>query len=197
MTQSQLARSLLKLDRMSGFRKANQASQVRAHLRFRSTWLSKLDSSPPGPGSRNLDSADAEILDFEIILDAVFPGRDRSTDTDRLLQHDNALVGREARYRIAINALSLLAEPYTSFQPWLASGTEIFHQRCCRQCQNDDGQHADNTHCPGHCRRHPCHHEAPRLSGRMRPRDRLLTACRRCPKRLLDRRTWWSSTHQL
>ncbi len=37
-----------------------------------------------------------------------------------------------------------------SFRPWLASGTEIFRQRCDRQCQNDDGQHADEAHGPGH-----------------------------------------------
>lgn len=47
--------------------------------------------------------------------------------------------------------------------------SEVFHQRCCRQRQNDDGQHADMTHCRGHCWRHPCHHEAPRLANALPP----------------------------
>lgn len=51
----------------------------------------------------------------------------------------------------------------SSFRPCPASQTEILHQRCGCQSQNDDGQHADKTHAPHHCWRHTVHHGQTRL----------------------------------
>ena len=45
-----------------------------------------------------------------------------------------------------------------SLQPWPDSGTKIFHQRHCRQDQNDEDQRPDLTHAPRHCWRHTVHH---------------------------------------
>ena len=47
-----------------------------------------------------------------IIAAGKFHGVIAATNADRLLQHDDALVGREARNRIAIDALCFLAEPF-------------------------------------------------------------------------------------